>query len=58
MSEKFVEDSEIYALYGRVVKKPRFPSLQEFRWQLMKEMLDAFPVLRMKVRKYLQIYEG
>ena len=56
--KKFVEDSKTYAIYLKAIKTVNeFPTLQEFRWELMKEMLDRFPVLREKVRAYLKEQE-
>jgi hypothetical protein len=35
-----------------------YPNKEEIRWQVVKAMLDEFPVLRQKVRNYIKTAEN
>jgi len=42
-----------YIIYGKRAMKPVSKN-EEIRWQVMKAMLDEFPMLKEKTRKYLE----
>jgi len=43
-----------YTLYGMSEKMSARSTSEEIRWQVIKSMLDEFPTLKEKVRKYLK----
>lgn len=43
-----------YTLYWMFEKMSARPKSDEIRWQVMKAMLDEFPTLKEKVKKYLK----
>lgn len=57
LNEKLFQNSaEITALYDRCVKEANSAALSvaESRFKIIVEMLNEFPVLRMKVAEYLR----
>lgn len=55
MSEEKVGFHKVYAMYLKNVKKPNGSlTLQEFRYEMMTEMLDEFPLLRHRIKQYLK----
>ena len=42
-----------YTLYERETMRTRL-KIEEIRWRVVKAMLDEFPMLREKVKKYLK----
>jgi len=43
-----------YTLYGLSEKMSVRSKSEEIRWQVVKAMLDEFPALKVKVKKYLR----
>jgi len=43
-----------YTLYRMFEKMSARSKSEEIRWQVMKAMLDEFPMLKEKVKKYLK----
>ena len=43
-----------YTLYGLFEKMSVRSKSEEIRWQVVKAMLDEFPALKVKVKKYLR----
>ena len=43
-----------YTLYGMFENMSVRSKSEEIRWQVMKAMLDEFPTLKEKVKKYLK----